>query len=76
MEDDENVESIERHLAVAASFDVEDQRHVAEALGRPRGQRRGRRHQARTQEAATAILEIVTGKVPWDLIRHRALLLR
>jgi len=69
----QNIESIERDVVVATTFDVEDQRHVAKALGRLRGQRGGRRYEARTHEAATAILEIVTGKVPWDLICHRSL---
>src|SRR6266568_4666597 len=32
----------------------------------------GRRHEAGTHDAATAILEVVTGKVPLD-VRHRSL---
>jgi hypothetical protein len=42
VEDDENIESIERDVAIAATFDVEDQRHVTKALGRSRGQWSGR----------------------------------
>jgi hypothetical protein len=72
VEDNQDIQSIERDVAIAATFDVEDQRYVTEALGRSRGQRRGRRHEAGTHDAATAILEIVTGKVPWD-VRHRSL---
>src|SRR6476659_7105528 len=52
---------------------MEDQRHVAKALGRSRGQRGGHRHEARTYDVATAILEIVTGKVPLHLVCHRFL---
>jgi hypothetical protein len=63
MDRERHVEAIERDAAIAAAVDVEDYRHVAHALGRPRGQRGGRRHEARTHDAATAVLEIVAGKV-------------
>ncbi len=64
MEDHQHIESIERDLAVAATLDVKDQRDVAETLGRSRAQRRARRDEARTHDTATAVLEVVTGKVP------------
>jgi hypothetical protein len=70
-----HVEAVERDVAITAAVDVEKQRHVAEALGRLRGQGSGWRHEARTHHVSAAILEIVTGKVPLDLVRHCSLLL-
>jgi hypothetical protein len=42
VEDNQGIELIEHDIAIAATVDVEDQRHVAKALGRSRGQRGGR----------------------------------
>ena len=39
MEDNQDIESIEHDVAIAAAIDVEDQRYITEALGRSRGQR-------------------------------------
>src|SRR5262249_44683331 len=76
MQNNERVESIECPISIADIFDVENKGHVAESLGRSRSQRSGCRYQARAQEAATAILEVVAGKMPGNLIRHCLLPLR
>src|SRR5262249_48363348 len=68
-----HIEAIERDAAVRPAFDMEDQRHVAHALGWSRGQGGGLRHEARTYDAAIAILEIVSRKMPLNLVCHRAL---
>jgi hypothetical protein len=73
VEHDRHIEVVERDVAIAAIVDMEEQGHVAEALGRSRGQRRGCRYQARTKDVAVAVLEIITGKMPCDLVCHRSL---
>ena len=65
-----DVEAVQRHLAVAALIDVEDQRHVAGALARPRGQRRAGRDEAGADHVAVAVLEIVAGQSPFGLAWH------
>ena len=54
-----NVEPVQRHVAVAALIDVEDERNVAHALARPRRERRAGRDEARAHDVAIAVLEIV-----------------
>src|SRR5262249_52565506 len=74
MDCERDVEPVKHDATIAAAFDVEDQRHVAHPLRRPRRQRGGFRDEARKYDAATAILEIVTGKLPLYLVCHRSLL--
>src|SRR5262249_54583916 len=74
MDCEHHVQTVERGVAIPASVDVDDQRHVAYALGRSRGQRRGRRYEAGTYDAATAVLEIVAREMPLNLVCHRFLL--
>src|SRR5262245_59155136 len=74
MDCERDVEPVKHQATIAAAFDVEDQWHVAHRLRRPRCQRGGFRDEARTHDAATAVLEIVTGKLPLNLVCHRSLL--
>src|SRR5262249_6319944 len=60
-----DVKPVERHLVIGAFIDVEDERDVADTLSWPRRQRCRRRDKARTDHIAVAVLEIVTGQLPF-----------
>src|SRR6516164_6719592 len=70
-----HVKAIKHDAAISTAFNVEDQRHVAHTLGWSGSQRGGLRYEAWTYNGATAVLEIVTGKLPLNLVCHRSLLL-
>src|SRR5688500_3703825 len=70
MGDHGNVEPVERHLAIAALLDGEGERDVANALARPRRQRRAGRDKARAQDIATAVLKVIPGEAPFLLRGH------
>src|SRR5262245_47924282 len=59
-----HVEAVERHVAIPAVLDMEDHTDIADPLGRPRGQRRRLRHETWTNDAAIAVLEVVSGEMP------------
>ncbi len=68
-----DIEPVQRYLSVHALVDVEDERNVADALARPRRQRRAGRDEAWAHHVAITVLEIIARQMPL-LCRHVFLL--
>jgi hypothetical protein len=60
VDDKDDIEPIQAHVTIVASLDMEGQRDVADPFRRLRGELRFGRYQARTDDAAAAVLKIVS----------------